>query len=1006
MNLSASAKLRVAARIAFLAGLGTVVTGAYAQEAEAPADKSGEATAESAGGVKQLQGVQVTGSRIKQKNLTESSSTTVFSDKELRLQGTTSIESLINQVPQAFAGFTSADSNGATGTATVNLRGLGPQETLVLIDGKRLMPGDPLQTPPSADLNFVPAALVERVEILSGGASAVYGSDAVAGVVNFVMKKDFEGLRVDSQVSRTDHSDATTTNTTLVWGSNFNGGKGNVTLYSGFRKSEALTQDKRTFSASSVTTPASGDVHNIAGSRVIVEGRLLSYDRYYAVPQVQPYYGLVSGRGANRTLIDDDGRTYNFAPFNYLQRPDKRYNLGGFASNKINDHVEVYGNAMFMDDRSVAAVAPSGIFGTRLAVSCNNPLMSASQRDFFCDSQGLGLTDTASVGVLRRMPELGPRLADLRHTQYRINFGARGDISDVWSYDASAQRGEVIYQSADKNYVNTTNARAAVAAVDDGFGNAVCAPDAPAGCVPLDIFQEGGITAQQADFIRAAGYTQANLVEQVVLGTLNGDLGKYGITSPLAKEGMGVSFGVEYRTEALDYRPDAATAGGTLGGTGGPRPAVSGQFQVHEAFGEVNLPLVEEQPLVKSLSVDLAYRWSNYSLANDTQSYKYGLRYAPVDDLAFRASFQKATRAPAVSELFSPSSYSLAGGSDPCAGANLRNNPSAPTLAQCQSTGVTETQYVAGVNSTADAPGGIQDCNSGQCNIFTGGNTALRPEDSKTYSAGFVFTPTFVKNLTLTIDYFDIAIRGAIGIQPVTTIFNRCFGGDQAACDSFNRGGTGRLSGDTDLGANFIDNPLSNTAALRTKGVDFQADYRIRMRDLGLGDVGTLSTNFVATYLTRFSTEAGEGSGVYDCAGLFGTTCGTPNPEYRHKMRVTWDITPIGVALSANWRYFGEVKLDTNTSDPNLTNGRQNTIDGKIGAKQYLDLSGTYTLPTADRNVTLRFGISNVGGQNPPIVSSGAPNAISSPPFGNGNTFPGVYDSLGRVLFAGVTADF
>eukprot|EP00611_Tribonema_gayanum_P006765 TRINITY_DN16085_c0_g1_i1.p1 TRINITY_DN16085_c0_g1~~TRINITY_DN16085_c0_g1_i1.p1 ORF type:complete len:312 (-),score=56.44 TRINITY_DN16085_c0_g1_i1:25-960(-) len=285
MDLSSSAKLRMAARVAFLAGLCSVATGAFAQEA-APADKAaesaGDADAPGKDGVKQLKGVQVTGSRIKQQNLTESSATITFSDKELRLQGTTSIETLINQVPQSFASFTQSDSNGATGTATVNLRGLGPAETLVLIDGKRLIPGDPLQTPPSADLNFIPAALVERVEIKSGGASAVYGSDAVAGVVNFILKKDFEGLRVDSQVSRTDHSDATTTNTTLVWGSNFNGGKGNVTLYAGYRKSEALTQDKRTFSANSVRTPASGDVHQNAGSRVTATGRLLSYDRYYA----------------------------------------------------------------------------------------------------------------------------------------------------------------------------------------------------------------------------------------------------------------------------------------------------------------------------------------------------------------------------------------------------------------------------------------------------------------------------------------------------------------------------------------------------------------------------------------------------------------------------------------------------------------------------------------------------------------------------------------------------
>lgn len=991
MNLSASAKLRVAARIAFLAGLGTVVTGAYAQEAEAPADKAGETSADSTD-AKQLQGVQVTGSRIKQQNLTGSSAVTIVNEKELKLQGTSNIENLLNKIPQVFAGYSSSDSNGATGTATVNLRGLGSAETLVLIDGKRLNPGDPIQSPPSADLNFIPAALVEKVEVLTGGASAIYGSDAVAGVVNFIMKKDFEGFRIDSQATRTDHSDATTYDTTLIWGNNFNGGKGNVTLFAGYSKQEALTQDKRTFSAFAVGTPTSGTTHVNSGSGVIAEGRFYSYDRGAAGLS---YYGIIDPNGS-RTILEDDGRSFNFAPYNYLQRPDSRYNLGGFASNKINDHVEVYGSAMFMDDRSIAAVAPSGLFGDLATVPCNSPLLSDQQRDFLCTQAGLAPTDSASLAVLKRTVELGPRLADLRHTDYRIVVGTRGDLGKGWTYDASAQRGEVIYQSGVLNYVNVTNAQAALNTIVDGNGNAACAPDAPAGCVPLDLFQAGAITPQQANFIRANGYTQANVVEQVVHGSVVGDLGTYGIISPFAKTSVQTALGVEYRTEALDYRPDALVATGNLGGAGGESPAVSGQYQVHEAFGELQVPLVEDAPLIKQLTIDGAYRWSNYSLANDAQGYKVGLRYAPVADITFRGSFQKATRAPSVSELFSPQAFGLAGGSDPCAGANL-GGANSPTAAQCANTGVTQQQYD---NQS------IQDCLSGQCNVLTGGNQALRPEESKTYQVGFVFTPTFVRNLSITVDFFDIRIDGAISTLPFATILNQCLTtGDSQFCSLINRGPAGRLSGDTDVG-NFVQATNINTGSLRTKGVDIEAGYRIRANQVGLGDVGQFSWTYVATYLDSLKTANAPGLGVYDCASLYGTTCGTPNPKFRHKLRSTWDITPIGLTLSVDWRYFGKVKLDSNTDDPQLTNGRQNVIDGVIGAKQYADLSGSYVLPTQDRNVTLRFGISNVGGQNPPIISSQAPNPISSPPFGNGNTFPAVYDSLGRVLFMGVTADF
>jgi iron complex outermembrane receptor protein len=355
VKLSSEGKLRLAVQLAFVAGVGTATDVAYAQSAPA----SGNAT--------QLTGVQILGSRIKQPNLTSSSSMTVLSDKELELQGTVNVETLLNNTPQVFAGFSSNDSNGATGTATVDLRGLGPQRTLVLIDGKRLNAGDARQSPPSPDINFIPAALVDHVEILSGGASAVYGSDAIAGVVNFVMKKDFQGFRVDSQYNRTDHSDGTTGETTLVWGSNFASGKGNVTLYAGYTKMDAITQDARGYSACSLKTPASGTTHTCAGSAVIPQGYFIDYARYYAG---KPYaaFGTPSG-----TISGINPGPFNFAPYNYLQRPSSRYHLGGFAHDKINEHFDVYGSAMFMDNHTVAQIAPSGLFGQLFQTGCSNP---------------------------------------------------------------------------------------------------------------------------------------------------------------------------------------------------------------------------------------------------------------------------------------------------------------------------------------------------------------------------------------------------------------------------------------------------------------------------------------------------------------------------------------------------------------------------------------------------------------------------------------------------------
>ncbi len=1003
MKLSAEGKLRLAAKLAFIAGVGTVAGGAYAQESST-----------------QLQGVQVTGSRIKQANLTGSSSVTVISDKELQLEGTVNVETLLNNIPQTFAGFSTGDSNGATGTATVNLRGLGPQETLVLIDGKRLMPGDPLQTPPSADLNFIPAALVQRIDVLSGGASAIYGSDAVAGVVNFVMKKDLQGFTIDTEGSRTDHSDGTTYDTTLMWGNNFAGGKGNVTLYAGLIHMDAIHESQRGYSACTLGAPDPGQpnyglgIQNVCkGSRVIQQGRFLSYDRYYAglgpyVPGSKTptgYYAVANNNPSVNGVVPDNGETFNYAPYNYLQRPDKRYVFGGFAHDQINDHLDIYGSAMFMDNDSVAQVAPSGLFGTRGSVPCNSPLMSAADVTYFCTDAGLTSTQNATIAFLRRTPEIGPRDNDLRHDQFRIQVGAKGDILPDVGYDVSAQRGEVIYQNISTGYLNTVNA---ANALDVITGPAFLAngttPNPLAGqpecesvyngtdpaCVPLQVFQQNSISPAAAKYITGIGESTAVNVEQVVTADVNADLTKYGLKSPMAKNGIGLAGGFEYRTEDLNYRPDAAISAGTLGGVGGPSPAVSGSFNVHEEFAEISAPLVENVPGAKLLAIDGAYRLSHYSLAGEAHNYKGGIKFAPTSDAMFRASIQRATRAPSVSELFSPQAFGLTGGSDPCAGTNPTY-----TLAQCENTGVTAAQY-----------GHLQNCNAGQCNVLSGGNTALQNELSISRSAGIAITPTMVKNLSMSFDYFDITIRDVVGTLPIGAIIEGCAVDDVASlCSDIHRGPTGGLSGDTSVG-NYVVETNINTALERTKGFDSEIDYRLRARDIGLGNHGQLVFSYISTYVFNESDQTGPGQPVFECVGRYGLICGIPTPRYRHKFRITWD-SPFGLQVSGNWRYFGPANLDANTDDPVLQNkslaplapGFQDKVDGHLTNKQYFDLSTAYLLPITGVNLTLRAGISNLFGEGPPVISS----TIAAPAFGNANTYPNVYDSLGRVIFVGAT---
>jgi outer membrane receptor protein involved in Fe transport len=980
MRLSIEGKLRLAARLAFLAGMGAAAPGAYAEES---------ATAASSPGATQLGGVQVTGTRIKQPGLSSSSPLVTVSDTEVKLQGTINVETLLNSMPQASAGFGENDSNGATGTATVDLRGLGPERTLVLIDGKRLMPGDPLQTPPSADLNFIPAALVDRIDILSGGASAVYGSDAIAGVVNFVMKKDFEGFRIDSQLSRTDHSDGTAWDTTMIWGSNFSSGKGNVTLYAGFTKLEAVTQDKRHYSQNSLSTGCSSyepglgcvsglyDYHYNGGSGTIAEGRIRSAARTAAQGQL-----FMTDPAGGPGLVPYDGRLFNFAPYNYFQRPTKRWNLGGFAHDEINEHLDIYGSAMFMDNHTLADVAPSGLFGLRVDVPCSG--LPGDAQKLFCTDVGKTGADTTTLTFSKRLVEIGPREADIRHDQFRVQFGARGDIVDGITYDTSYQYGQTTTANGTLNYVNSAHVIDALTGCTSG----------DARCVPLNLYTAGGIDDAQINYIKANGFDQSSQVEQVAGGSVSADLGKYHLTSPLAKNGVGLAGGYEYRTEALTYSPDDNIDQGLLGGSGGPIHAISGSYQVNELFGELQVPIIEDLPGAKLLQIDSAYRYSNYTLAGKAHSYKGGFKYQPTNDLMFRGGFTRATRAPSVNELFTPTSFQLISGSDPCSGAS----PSA-SAAQCALTGVSAAQYGSGA---------IEDCTAGQCYIQSSGNESLKNERSITRSIGIVLTPSLVKNLSLTVDYFDIDVVDAINAKSLSTLFNDCFAtGDaaSAACQGIHRDADGQIAGDTLTGAGYVADPLVNTGFLRTSGLDFDLEYRLRLRDIGLGNSGSLSWSYVATWLRLFDLESSPGTGTFSCLGRYGsnTDCGVPNPRYRHKFRMTWTST-YGLALSAQWRYFGGVGLASNSSDPHLSSGFIDVPDDKIGAKQYLDLSGTYTLPIKAENVTLRFGVSNVGGQNPPTVDTNS-LGVSGPPFGNGNTFPNVYDSLGRVFFVGVTAD-
>ena len=995
--------------------------------------------------IKSSQDIIVTGSRIPQPNLESASPVTVVSSQEVKVSGTTRTEDLINSLPQSFAAQGSNVSNGATGAATINLRGLGVSRTLVLINGRRMQSGDPRQ--PVADINFIPTQLIKRVDVLTGGASSVYGADAVAGVVNFIMDTNFTGFRLDGQASvfnhhqhanrdiinanelhvpEYHHPNGWSTNGGAqdiagVFGAAFDDGRGHVQAYATYRTQDPVLESTRDYAFCSLGSISANYRHfygpdygnfYCGGSSTSAKGTFR---------QTNPVTGVLGPSfhvEGNKFVPGRD--IFNFAPYNYFQRPDERYTLGAFGDYEISSAAKPYIEAMFMNDRSDAQIAPSGSFNSVRQIACDNVLLSAQQRNKIC-APGLTVTGSlngqnnltiANVRIARRNVEGGGRDDDLEHTSWRLVGGMRGDVARGISYDAYYQFGTTHLDQTYFNDFSVTRLRRATdvianPAVGGVAGVPVGAPVCRAAvtgidpnCVPYNVFQSGGVDAAALTYLQTPGFQRGHVNETIAHAdvTISGD--EYGWRLPWAENGIGINVGAEYRKELLSTRVDEEFRLGDLAGQGGPTPPVDGSFDVRELFGEVQIPIIEHS-FIDLFNITAGYRYSNYHVGNNsfnTDAYKIATELAPIPDIRARASYNRAVRAPNIQELFFPASLGLSGSVDPCAGSiGADGTVNGFTAAQCANSGVTPAQF-----------GHVPKNPANQYNAFFSGNPNLAPEKADTYTAGLVLQPRMIPGLAVTADYFDIKIDNLIATYPWNNVLLACVNGGGPLCDLIHRDSAGSLWLD-DTG--FVDLTTTNVGGERTKGVDLNATYSRR-----LGGLGTMNFSFVGTWLDELSFDTGVDPGVagyngkFDCAGLYGGTCGTPNPKWRHKLRVGLTM-PSGLGFSVQWRHFAGVKADTLAADCDLNGdvavngscagrpgidevGGTDPGDARLSAREYFDLALTARLA---QRLNLRLGVNNIFDRDAPVQGMG---------LGNGNTFPQVYDALGRYGFAGFTLDF
>lgn len=921
--------------------------------------------------------IVVTGSRVSDPNATAISPIVTLSAEDIRLQGSSRIEDVLNALPSISPSQGGQVNGFGNGTATVDLRHLGPTRTLVLIDNKRLLPGDPIA--PAADLNNIPAALIQRVDVLTGGASTVYGSDAVAGVVNFVMKHDFQGLVVDGSLGFDQHDnnatsiqslvrasgstpatgnavDGLTKDINITFGANTSDGRGNVTAYMGYRQTNPVSWTKRDFSGCVIQSNSSGDYCGGSGGTapsllIPANGSFLTIDK-------------TSGLLRNYTSAD----AYNFAPGNELQRADSRYIGGAMAHYDISPSMEVYGDLSFMSDRTVRQLAPDGVYNT-FNIACSDPRLTADEKNTFCTSQGLASTATTPITVYRRNVEGGNRSYRIDHQSFRGDVGLRGKLSPEWSYDVYAQYGRTQYNLMQSNALSVSKINKAMDAVTDpATGKTVCASvlnGSDPSCVVYNPFTLGGVTQAALNYMTINAFESGSTTETVLSGALTGKLGQYGIVSPWAQNGATIALGAEYRRETLSLETDEAYASGDIEGT--PVAGNAGSFNVKEVFGEFRMPLVERIPLFYSLALEGGFRHSDYSTAGNAETYKVGVEWSPVPSLHFRGGYNRAVRAPNLVELFTLQSQSQTPAADPCAG----TTPTA-TRAQCANSGVTASQY-----------GTIVANPSGQYTSLTGGNVNLRPEVADTFTAGAAFTPTgALRGLTVSVDYFNIKVNDYITTITGALALNQCVAtGNPVYCNLVHRDPT---SGSLWIGTNgYIDGRNTNAGSLQTSGIDFNLNYT---HALGQGRIGT---TFSGTWLSKLESTPLPGVTKYDCAGYFGTTCGQPAPHWRHKARVTW-YAPFNVDFSVAWRYIGTVKSDNLIP---AIGGTAPAIDQRISARSYFDLAAIWTIK---EKYSLNLTVNNAFDKTPPIIGA---NNITS--YSNGGTYPGVYDLLGRYISVG-----
>jgi iron complex outermembrane receptor protein len=822
----------------------------------------------------QIEEIVVTGSRLRRDDLSAPSPTVIVSEEAVRLSGRGTLEGLLNELPQLNADFTSSTANiSGAGLHTANLRSLGAVRTLVLVNGKRFTPANESGL---TDLSRIPDALIERIEVITGGASAVYGSDAIAGAVNFIMRDDFEGLDVRYNYGSSMKDDAQNNKVDLIFGAKSDNDRGRIVANLSWYDQEPALFDDRAYSAINVDVrngklvPAGSS--NIPGTRVNlsttqiaslvgVDMTNFTSDRDFSAGGAggcTRISGVRFGRNGVPLPYCDPENRFNYNPTNYLLRPLERYNLNVLASWNITDRIEAY-TEMFSVNQSntwnlnAASFSPntSGQQGLVLPRYATNPVLFQATKDFITanaaifDPDGDGNALISQAG--RRLNESGSRYFSYDINSYSYTGGLRGNIdfgSSDWNWDTYYQ----IQRATEAQHFTggLSSLRLSLGAdvtVDAATNEARCT-NVFVGCVPVNFLGLDAVTPEMVGFLTPDKGDQESFDRRVFHASMNGDLFEMPAGTASA------AFGFEFREQSYQFRPGGLNESGL---NGAALAAVDVRNDVSEFFTELRIPVLEK------LAVELAYRRSDYSSSGDNNTYKFAVEYAAQDWFRVRGAVNRAVRAPNLNELFGPQKVSFEGGDDPC---NSLLNPSSAVKDLCVKTGIPASDidtYVPGIELSGRR----------------GGNPNLDVEESDTVTVGFVVSPPQFEGLNLTVDFFNIEVNSAITETTAEQVINTCYAQtdpNSPYCKAVIRFAAGQVQEVLAVASNF--------ASLQVSGFDLAFDWSFPLPDswrLGnnsvIGTDASFSISGLVSILNERITHQIPSQPAIDCAGFVGLNC-------------------------------------------------------------------------------------------------------------------------------------